>query len=524
MWTTGSTRRWSISTSRAGAGNIGLSGHYDATHLFERPIWSLRLLHDAELRFVLGGAGQTCYSKEVPPLASIPLKRGAVTVMYGFAARGPMHQVHVDRTPTASLVIRTVHEALLSKKRPREAERDIKCDYCDHKGSWAEIFEHEIQCKHATNTHKRAATPFEEGGLKVLDLCCGAGGFSWGFQEQGCSIVAGVENNRGALATFAKNFPHARTHSTDLCNAKERKLLVDKYEGGIDVVVGGPPCPGFSCAHQTKENQKLRKLLGICVTMGIEVGARAIVMENAQLTRDTPEAKAAIRELEMNGYSVMHQVVDAADYGVPQHRKRFILVATKGELGFAWPPAVAQHTTVRQALAEHPIPQEGELVSDATLRKALHVFTTGKRCFMGCNKVVKMDQPASTVLRDRRFHLMPQRDGLRYPSTQELLRLQSAPLDFADKLCLIGNMVPPKLAFAIARGISLKKKKRMPQTKPLIESKVGGIRVWESWMDESGKTVMKPLIESATSSEHMIQTTTASPHLPDQQAFYATER
>ena len=129
---------------QGGAGNIGLSGHYDATHLFERPIWSVRLLHDAELRFVLGGAGQTCYSKEVPPLASIPLMRGALTVMYGFAARGPMHQVHVDRTPTASLVIRTVHPELLWKKRPREAEQ-VKCEYCEYKGSWAEVFEHEVQ-------------------------------------------------------------------------------------------------------------------------------------------------------------------------------------------------------------------------------------------------------------------------------------------------------------------------------------------------------------------------------------------
>ena len=128
-----------------GAGNIGLSGHYDATHLFERPIWTVRLLNDAELRFVLGGAGQTCYSKTVPALASIPLKRGAITVMYGFAARGPMHQVHVGNTPTASLVIRTVHPALLSKKRARETEEQVNCEYCNHKGSWAEVFEHEIR-------------------------------------------------------------------------------------------------------------------------------------------------------------------------------------------------------------------------------------------------------------------------------------------------------------------------------------------------------------------------------------------
>jgi hypothetical protein len=130
---------------KGGAGNIGLSGHYDATHLFERPIWTVRLLNDAELRFVLGGAGQTMYSKDVPPLASIPLYRGAVTVMYGFAARGPMHQVHVGNTPTASLVIRTVHPALLAKKRARETEGGVKCDYCNHEGSWEDVFEHEIR-------------------------------------------------------------------------------------------------------------------------------------------------------------------------------------------------------------------------------------------------------------------------------------------------------------------------------------------------------------------------------------------
>ena len=91
----------------------------------------------------MGAPGHTCYSKHVPPLASIPLFRGAVTVMYGFAARGPMHQVHVGRTPTASLVIRTVHPALLSKKRTRETE--VKCDHYHYKGGWADVFEHEIR-------------------------------------------------------------------------------------------------------------------------------------------------------------------------------------------------------------------------------------------------------------------------------------------------------------------------------------------------------------------------------------------
>ena len=96
---------------------IGLKSHYDSPHLFKPPIISVRLFNDAALWFTLGGSGQAGYSDDVPPLAKIEQKRYDVTIMSGFAARGPMHQVQVskDAMPVASFLSRTMHPELLDE-------------------------------------------------------------------------------------------------------------------------------------------------------------------------------------------------------------------------------------------------------------------------------------------------------------------------------------------------------------------------------------------------------------------------
>lgn len=227
----------------------------------------------------------------------------------------------------------------------------------------------------------------------------------------------------------------------------------------MKVVVGGPPCPGYSKAHQTPENQKLRKLLPICVKLAMDLEADVIIMENAQEANGQPELKSAQRDLETLGYSVQVDVVNAADYGVPQTRKRTILIATRGPWTFTWPSKVAQQTTVREALAATPVPAPGGFVSGVV---EAHV-ESGHRGYAGKYRPVDLDSPAHTITcQPKETHIFQRTEGLFYPSVEELLRLQTFPPTFkfpdatgeGDKLKMIGNAVPPDLAAAVARGLS----------------------------------------------------------------------
>ena len=81
----------------------------------------------------------------------------------------------------------------------------------------------------------------------VLDLFCGCGGISLGFQQAGFNIVAGIDYESSAVETYNKNFPNANGIVADLKGYSEEQIL---ELGSIDIVVGGPPCQGFSSANR----------------------------------------------------------------------------------------------------------------------------------------------------------------------------------------------------------------------------------------------------------------------------------
>lgn len=166
----------------------------------------------------------------------------------------------------------------------------------------------------------------------VLDLFCGCGGISKGFDLAGFDIIGGIDFNLDATNTFKLNFPKAKVKCADISQISNDEVL--ELYGGVDVIIGGPPCQGFSSANRwQKEMDDPRNKLFFQYLRFVEVlKPKFVLIENVRglLTRDNGFAKERITELLTNmGYSVNNTVLDASDFGVPQNRKRAFFVAIK---------------------------------------------------------------------------------------------------------------------------------------------------------------------------------------------------
>lgn len=167
---------------------------------------------------------------------------------------------------------------------------------------------------------------------KVLDLFCGCGGISEGYLLAGFDIVGGIDFNEHATLTFAQNFKGAKVHNIDINSFTNEQVLLEY--GEVDVIVGGPPCQGFSTAnrHQKEKDDPRNKLFFEYIRFVQNIHPKVIMIENVRglLTRDNGYAINRIEEiLGEEGYNISYRVLDASDYGVPQNRKRAIIVGIR---------------------------------------------------------------------------------------------------------------------------------------------------------------------------------------------------
>lgn len=196
--------------------------------------------------------------------------------------------------------------------------------------------------------------------FKVIDLFCGCGGLSEGFKLAGYKIVGGVDFNQSAIDTYNLNFNEAKGYCGDLAQMDQEKIR-DIFGDikDIDIIIGGPPCQGFSSANRwQKEIDDPRNKLFFEFVKFVDMSKpKAIVIENVQgiVTRNKGYAKNRIYEIfEQRGYSVNHCILNAADYGVPQYRKRnfFVMLKGKHKFDFNKIKKVNNPVTVEEAIGE----------------------------------------------------------------------------------------------------------------------------------------------------------------------------
>ena len=162
--------------------------------------------------------------------------------------------------------------------------------------------------------------------MRVLDLFAGCGGFSLGMQEAGHDVVAAYDVWIQALQVYNYNMDH-RTFKVDLSTPPMEHI---KQWENIDVVIGGPPCQGFSSANiaHSEADKEIRSFLTIkFCDIAVTIGPRVIIMENVPKSRMSDEYVKAIHILENADYFVANRVINCNNYGVPQKRKRLFTIA-----------------------------------------------------------------------------------------------------------------------------------------------------------------------------------------------------
>lgn len=337
----------------------------------------------------------------------------------------------------------------------------------------------------------------------AIDLFCGCGGLSYGFEKAGFDILVGIDNDNMALNTFELNHKGSKTICDDITKINyesDIKPLIGDKE--IDLIIGGPPCQGMSLSGPRQFDDPRNKLYLSFIRLVGEIKPKAFVIENVPglVSLFNGAIKdSIIKKLSDMGYNVKYQILTAANYGVPQNRKRVIFVGLKkGQ--FTFPEGKDITVTCEMALSDLP-PLETEfgteisdyfddprneyqilmrknsnvvqnhiaanhserikhiisLVPDGGNYKDLPDEYKNTRNFNVAWTRFCSYKPAPTIDTGHRHHFHYKYN--RVPTVRECARLQSFPDDFiflgnkTQQFRQVGNAVPPIMAECLAYEI-----------------------------------------------------------------------
>ena len=346
-----------------------------------------------------------------------------------------------------------------------------------------------------------------------IDIFSGAGGLSLGAEMAGIKISTAIEINPHAAKTFLQNHKGAKVLQGDIQEIEPQTLYNGKKP--VFVIMGGPPCQGFSLSNTRTRNMDNKKnfLFLEFVRFVKELRPEWFVLENVWGITNINEGKTqtmiedCFRAIE--GYdNISSSILWASDYGVPQNRNRFFMVGNRLGIDFKFPEKHTAIVTVDEAINDLPSLQNGEMLDEAAYTLSLedasdyerlmrqgsdkarqnyvsrnndlvierykyigqgqnwraipdHLmqnYADKGRCHSGIYKRLRADQPSVVISNYRKSMLIhPYED--RGISVREAARLQSFPDTFIFEGPLmhiqqqIGNAVPPLLAKAVFQQI-----------------------------------------------------------------------
>ncbi len=343
--------------------------------------------------------------------------------------------------------------------------------------------------------------------MKGIDIFCGAGGMSLGAQMAGVDITLAIDFNQSAIDTFKSNHPET---PNVLCE-NITKIDFSKYKEDYFILMGGPPCQGFSVSNtKTRNDENSNNSLFYEFIRAVrELKPKWFVFENVEgITLFQKGKVIAILREEMTklGYTTTERVLTASDYGVPQNRNRFFMVGNRENIEFDFPEKGEIKVSVEQAIGDLPNLENGALFEELPYKniksseyanfmrkdskKSLQNFVSRNKeyvierykhikqgenwqaipqkmmenykdlnnCHSGIYRRLKANSPSVVIANYRKNMLIHpfQNRGL---SVREAARLQSFPDNFLFQGSLmhkqqqIGNAVPPLLAKAIIEQI-----------------------------------------------------------------------
>lgn len=346
-----------------------------------------------------------------------------------------------------------------------------------------------------------------------IDIFSGAGGLSLGAEMAGIRISTAIEINKSAAQTFLRNHKGAEVLQDDIQEIDPKTLIKDNKP--VFVIMGGPPCQGFSMSNTRTRNMENTKnfLFLEFVRFVQDIRPAWFVLENVWGITNINEGKtqSMIEDCfrAIDGYdNISSSILWASDYGVPQKRNRFFLVGNRLGIDFKFPKKHNSIITVEEAIGDLPSLQNGEMLEEASYTKTIEEasdyaklmrkgsdkarqnfvsrnndlvierykyigqgqnwraipdflmqnYADKGRCHSGIYKRLRANQPSVVISNYRKSMLIhPYED--RGISVREAARLQSFPDTFIFEGSLmhiqqqIGNAVPPLLAKAVFRQI-----------------------------------------------------------------------
>lgn len=207
----------------------------------------------------------------------------------------------------------------------------------------------------------------------AIDLFAGAGGLSLGFEKSGYEVIFALENDKHCVQTYKKNRRNKKVKLIieDIAKVNFKKILKDSNvkKGTVDIVMGGPPCQGFSISNmRTRNSSNPQNKLFIHFLRAVkEIKPKWVLFENVAGIATFEKGKVTKKiqnKLKQLGYTSSWQILDAAYYGVPQHRRRLFLVGNRLGIKFCFPKTEFDGEnkplmTVKDAISDLPFLKNG---------------------------------------------------------------------------------------------------------------------------------------------------------------------
>lgn len=312
--------------------------------------------------------------------------------------------------------------------------------------------------------------------MRVAEVCCGAGGLSLGLKNAGFRIGRVIDSSPVVLAVYRRNlgtrsrlvkFPDRyRVLNSDLADLLSLAPWI--ISANVDMIAGGPPCQDFSTVGNRIEGTRADLTLAFAMLIAV-VRPRWLFMENVPLAAKSMAWEGARRILKRAGYGLSEQVIDASFYGVPQARRRFIVVGRLDEEdGFL-------NSAIRAAASKQRMTVRDVLGDDVGVHPGRDYPASARVFFMrpyaGGRGVRSIDEPSLTVIRTsgnnatssyraHRKDIAPARD-VKPLTLEQLALVQGFPSwwdwtdvkTLRDKAQMIANAAPPPLAESVGKVI-----------------------------------------------------------------------
>ncbi len=289
--------------------------------------------------------------------------------------------------------------------------------------------------------------------INAVDIFCGCGGLSLGFQKAGFNVVRAFDNWDKAVGIYNRNFDH----EAELVDAYN--LTAEHIKSfSPDVIIGGPPCQDYSSAGKQDETQGRANLTLRYAELVCEVQPEWFVMENVDRILKSQTLPKAIDIFKSSGYGLSQVVLDASLCGVPQKRKRFFLIGHLGDnddflTESLYSDLSSKSTTIRDYLGDEFHTEYYYRHPRSYARRGIFSIDEPSPTVRGVNRPIPPGYPihAGDATKDL--------SKVRPLTTLERARIQTFPASFefsgskTDLEQMIGNAVPVDLAKYVAKHL-----------------------------------------------------------------------